>query len=90
MKEIPVTLNLTADELQFLVQLLEPISYSNEIQVPKQYDVNRESIYQKFATVFKQSINNQNHSTKQWTTEGEWGTDSESSWDDKLISDDYL
>ncbi len=53
MKEIPVTLNLTSDELCFLVQLLEPISYSKEIQVPQQYDVNRESIYQKFATVFR-------------------------------------
>ncbi|NJR31731.1 MAG: hypothetical protein HC778_01170 [Chamaesiphon sp. CSU_1_12] len=49
MKEIPVTINLTADELHFLVQLLEPISYSKEIEVPKQYDVNRESIYQRFA-----------------------------------------
>jgi hypothetical protein len=54
MKEVPVTLNLTSDELNFLVQLLEPISYSSEIQVPKQYDVNRESIYQKFAAAFKE------------------------------------
>jgi hypothetical protein len=54
MKEIPVTINLTIDELRFLVQLLEPISYSDEIQVPKQYDVSRESIYQRFAAVFKE------------------------------------
>jgi hypothetical protein len=54
MKEIPVTLNLTPDELSFLVQLLEPISYSKEIQVPQQYDVNRESIYQRFAAVSRE------------------------------------
>jgi hypothetical protein len=54
MKEIPVTINLTTDELYFLVQLLEPISYSNEIQVPKQYDVSRESIYQIFAAASRE------------------------------------
>lgn len=54
MKEISVTLNLTPDELSFLVQLLEPISYSKEIQVPQQYDVNRESVYQKFAAASRQ------------------------------------
>ena len=53
MKEIPVTINLTIDELSFLVQLLEPISYSKEVQIPQQYDINRESIYQKFAAVFR-------------------------------------
>jgi hypothetical protein len=54
MKESPVTLNLTLDELCFLVQLLEPISYSKEIQVPQQYDISCESVYQKFAAAFKE------------------------------------
>jgi hypothetical protein len=45
MKDIPITVNLTINELNFLIQLLEGVGHYVETYVPKQYGINGESIY---------------------------------------------
>ncbi len=56
MKDIPITVNLTINELNFLIQLLEGVGHSVEVLVPKQYGINGESIYQKFLVASRKEL----------------------------------